>query len=155
MSDSVEVSRDIAAPAGTVWGMVSDISRMGEWSPENEGGEWLKDATGPTTGARFRGVNRNGKRSWKTTSTVTESDPGRRFAFRVSVGPLKVADWGYDIEETETGCRVTEWWRDRRPRFFKPIAHLATGVADRAARNESTMTTTLERLADSAESGGG
>jgi len=151
MGDSVEVSRDIGASPDAVWDMVSDVTRMGEWSPENDGGEWLKGATGPTAGSRFRGANHNGRRRWKTTATVTDAEPGRRFSFRVSVGPLTVADWGYAIEPTGAGCRVTESWTDLRPGFFKPIARLATGVADRAARNRSTMQTTLENLAEAAE----
>ena len=76
MSDEVSVSRDIAAPAEKVWAMVADVTRMPEWSPENTGCTWRGGATGPTTGAKFRGSNRVGKRSWKTDAVVTAS---RRF----------------------------------------------------------------------------
>lgn len=38
MSSDVSVSREINAPAEHVYGMVSDLARMGEWSPENAGG---------------------------------------------------------------------------------------------------------------------
>ncbi|HAS09465.1 MAG TPA: SRPBCC family protein, partial [Acidimicrobiaceae bacterium] len=55
MSD-VSVSREIAAPPQRVWELISDITRMGEWSPETTGGKWLKGATGPAVGARFRGT---------------------------------------------------------------------------------------------------
>ena len=46
-------SRQIAAPAEKVWALVSDLPRMGEWSPENEGGAWADGATGPAMGATF------------------------------------------------------------------------------------------------------
>ena len=49
MSDQVVVTKDIAAPAATVWALVSDLPRMGEWSPENCGGQWVKGATGRRT----------------------------------------------------------------------------------------------------------
>jgi len=152
MSDSLEVSREIAAPAEQVWAMVADVTRMGEWSPENQGGEWLGGATGAQPGAKFRATNRVGRRSWKTVATVTEAEPGRRFAFRVSAGPVRVADWAYAFEPTPDGCRVTESWTDRRPGWFTPIARRATGVRDRATHNQQGMEQTLERLAAAAES---
>lgn len=151
MTDTVSVSRDIAAPADAVWAMVADVTRMGEWSPENEGGEWLDPATAAQPGSRFRGRNRRGKRAWKTVATVLECSPGRVFSFRVDAGPVKVADWAYTFEPTATGCRVTETWTDRRPGWFKPVGHLATGVADRASHNRAGMEQTLAGLAAVAE----
>ena len=145
------MTRDIAAPAEQVWAMVSDVTRMGEWSPENVGGTWLGGATGPQPGARFRGTNRIGRRRWKTVATVVDAEPGRRFSFRVATMGLKVAEWGYTFEPTATGCRVTETWIDQRPGFFKPLAQLATGVADRATHNRAGMEQTVERLAAVAE----
>ncbi|MEP6624365.1 MAG: SRPBCC family protein, partial [Acidimicrobiia bacterium] len=87
MSD-VTVEREIAAPPEKVWSLVSDITRMGEWSPEARGGEWVKGASGPAVGARFKGRNARGKRSWSTDCHVVECEPGSRFAFAVSSGPL-------------------------------------------------------------------
>jgi uncharacterized protein YndB with AHSA1/START domain len=152
MADQVSVTREIDAPAEQVWEMVADVTRMGEWSPENQGGIWLGGATGAQPGARFRGTNRLGKRSWKTVATITAAEPGRVLSFRVKAMGLDIADWGYTFEPTATGCRVTETWTDRRPGFFKPIARLATGVADRASHNRAGMEQTLERLAASATS---
>jgi uncharacterized protein YndB with AHSA1/START domain len=153
MSDSVRVSREISASPEKLWAMVSDVTRMGEWSPENEGGEWLGDATTAESGARFRARNRVGKKSWKTVAAVIDVEPGHRFSFRVSAGPVKVADWSYTFEPTPNGCRVTESWTDLRPGWFKPIARLGTGVGDRATHNRTGMEQTLERLAAIAESG--
>jgi uncharacterized protein YndB with AHSA1/START domain len=151
MTEQVSVSRDIAAPPEKVWAMVSDVTRMGDWSPETTVARWLDDATGPAPGARFRGSNRIEWRRWQTVATVTEAEPGRSFAFRVSAGPIEVAEWSYTFEPTAAGCRVTESWTDRRPGYFKPIAWLATGVRDRAEHNRAGMDETLERLAYLAE----
>jgi uncharacterized protein YndB with AHSA1/START domain len=151
MTEQVTVNREIDAPAEQLWAMVSDVTRMGEWSPENVGGTWLGGATGPAPGARFKATNRIGKRRWSTVATVVDADPGRRFSFRVGAMGLKVAEWSYTFEPTATGCRVTEGWIDQRAGFFKPIAKLATGVSDRAAHNRAGMEQTLERLAAAAE----
>jgi uncharacterized protein YndB with AHSA1/START domain len=154
MSTEVSVTKDIAAPPELVWAMISDVSRMGEWSPENQGGEWIGGASGPAAGAKFRGANRNGNKKWKTVATLVDVEPGRRFSFRVGALGLKVADWSFDIEPTPDGCRVTETCTDLRPGFFKPIARLATGVADRSSHNRAGMEQTLDRLAAAAEAGG-
>ncbi len=151
MSADVAVSRDVGASSDAVWNMVSDLPRMAEWSPENEGGAWIKGATGPVPGAAFRGSNRNGSKSWKTVAKVVDAEPGRRFSFRVTAMGLPVALWEYDITPTDTGCRVTESWTDLRPGFFKPIAGKATGVSDRTDHNRSTMEQTLANLAAAAE----
>jgi uncharacterized protein YndB with AHSA1/START domain len=149
----VSVSRDIAAPADTVWAMVSDVTRMGEWSPENEGAMWLKGATGPSPGAKFKGTNRNGRKKWDTVAEVVEVEPGRRFSFAVSAVGLRVADWTYDFEPTAGGCRVTETWTDRRGRIATMLGKPVSGVEDRAAHNRAGMEQTLDRLKAAAESG--
>src|ERR1035441_1251487 len=64
MKGSVTVH--FAAPPAQVWDLVSDITRIGEFSPETFEARWLTRpqvaATGPEVGARFRGhVRRNGR----------------------------------------------------------------------------------------------
>src|SRR5579859_640437 len=81
MQGSVTVHID--APAERVWALVSDVTRIGEFSPETFEAEWLDGADGPRTGARFRGhVRRNGVGPvYWTTCTVLVADPEREFAF--------------------------------------------------------------------------
>ncbi len=147
MVDQISVTRDMSASPGAVWAIVTDLPRMGEWSHENEGGEWIKGATGPVPGAKFKGTNGNGAKSWTTEATVVDVEPGRRFSFRVAVGPIKVSDWSYAIEPTSDGCRVTESWTDRRPRFIRPFGKTFSGVADRPEHNRVGMVQTLDRIA--------
>jgi uncharacterized protein YndB with AHSA1/START domain len=151
MTERVSVSREIAAPAERVWEMVSDVTRMGEWSPETVGGTWLKGATGAQPGARFRGTNRNGKKKWDTMAVVVDAHPGRRFSFRVTAAGFKVAEWIYEIEPTAAGCRVTETWVDQRGTVARTLGKPVSGVADRAEHNRAGMEQTLERLASVAE----
>ena len=152
MAEQVSVTTEIAAPAEQVWAMVSDLTRMGEWSPENEGATWLRGATGPKLGATFRGANRNGKKRWTTLGTIDDAEPGRLLAFRITVLGLKVAEWRYAFEPTAAGCRVTETWTDLRGPIVKALAKPVTGVGDRATHNRATMEQTLERLKSAAES---
>ena len=37
----------IDRPADEVWAAVSDVGRIGEWSPENAGARWIDGADGP------------------------------------------------------------------------------------------------------------
>ena len=155
MSDAastMSVTRTIDAPAEHAWSLISDVTRMGEWSPETTSAEWLSGATAPAQGAKFRGTNSNGKKSWKSVATIVDAQPGRTFAFRVKAMGLDIAEWRYTFESTPTGCVVTESWTDRRGGFLKMMSPKVTGVADRAEHNRSGMETTLERLAAAAES---
>jgi len=152
MTTPVAVSTVIAAPPSTVWALVSDLTRMGEWSPENEGAEWLKGARGPVVGATFKGANRHGSRTWTTIGTIVTADPERTLAFRITAVGLKVAEWRYEIQASDGGCTVTESFTDERGPFVKLVGRLTTGVADRDAHNRATMQTTLEQLKAAAES---
>ncbi len=147
MADEVSVDRVINASPDELWNRVADIDRMGELSPENDGGRWVKGATGPAVGARFKGDNKYGKRKWSTDCTIVECEPGRAFAFEVTSGPLKVARWGYRFEPVDGGCRVTETWTDRRGWLVTTLGKPVSGVGDRAAHNRASMEATLERLA--------
>ena len=148
----VSVTRDIAASPEKIWSMVTDLSRMGEWSPENKGGEWVKGAQGPAVGAEFKGHNSNGKRSWSTSVKVNAFDVPRRFSFGLMVFGKNWCDWVYEIEPISTGARVTHSWVDHRSKFSQTLGKWVSGVADRASHNRANMEVTLENLAKAAES---
>lgn len=149
-SPVVSVSRDVPVPAEKVWEMVTDLPRMGEWSPENQGGEWLDGATGATVGARFKGRNKNGERSWATVVKVTEVVPTTKFSFGLMLAGRNWCDWVYEIEPTAAGCRVTHSWVDHRGRLAGFLGKLVSGVGDRAVHNRRNMEATLERIANAA-----
>ena len=54
----VEVIAD--APIESVWRVIADVTRTGEWSHECLHVDWLGGATAAAPGARFRGRNRLG-----------------------------------------------------------------------------------------------
>jgi uncharacterized protein YndB with AHSA1/START domain len=105
------VTVHIAAPAIRCWDLVTDITRIGEFSPETFEAEWLGGADGPRAGARFRGhVRRNGRGPvYWTTCTVMASDPGREFAFSVAgPGGRTLNTWRYVFSPQAQGTDVTE-----------------------------------------------
>lgn len=145
--NEVEFSRTVVASPERLYALISDLPRMGEWSPENDGGKWLKGATGPAVGAKFKGKNHHGWRRWSTIATVVTADPGREFAFDVKAAGLKVARWGYRLTAVEGGTEVTEYWTDHRSPLIAKITGVAVGARDRQAHNRSGMEVTLDRLA--------
>jgi uncharacterized protein YndB with AHSA1/START domain len=151
MPDPVSVTTHISATPERVYELVSDLPRMGEWSPENTGGRWIGGASGPAVGARFRGSNRKGIARWSTTCTIVEARPGEAVAWDVTAGPFPVARWSYRIDASGEGCDVTESWEDHRSPIARTLTGVAIGVKDRAAHNEAGMRTTLERLKAAAE----
>lgn len=151
MTRHLEVSRDIAASPQAVFDAISDVTRMGEWSPECYACEWIEGATGPAVGAKFDGHNRNGDKEWTTQGEIVECVPGERFVFHALARGFHFATWGYQIEATENGCRVTEAWDDLRPDEIIARGPAISGVEDRTAFNAQSMATTLERVAAAVE----
>ena len=149
----VSVSRTIDAAPDRLWAMISDVTRVGEWSPETTSCAWQRGATGPAVGARFVGTNRNGRRTWSTTCTVVEAEPGRSFVFDVTAGPFNVSRWAYRITPNGDTSNVTETWTDRRNRLVTLLGKPLSGVSDRASHNRQGMEATLSRLAAVAEAG--
>jgi hypothetical protein len=161
--NSVEDSITIDADPMTLYAMVTDITRMGDWSPENIGGRWLGDASTLAVGAQFRGDNRRGLRGpnrkgvlrWRTVCTVTEVDPRSRFAFTVELLGSHLAEWRYTFTEVGGRCTVTERWTDRRSarnrRIDDAYVRLALGVKNRGEWNLQNIRTSLANLKTTAE----
>lgn len=139
-SDSI----DIAASPAAVFAAVSDLAAMGRRSPENTGGTWLGGAEGPSLGARFRGTNTHGDETWATVATVTDFEPPRRFAFDITYAKLPVSRWVFEVQETPTGCRVSEHWTDRRGPELLEWAD--TQDYDRVEFTRESVRATLEAL---------
>jgi Polyketide cyclase / dehydrase and lipid transport len=141
MHDSVTVH--MAAPPEKVWDLVSDVTRIGEFSPETFEAEWLDGATGPVTGAKFRGhVKRNGIGPiYWITCTVMVSDPGREFTFATGSGDNV---WSYKLVPNGDGTDVTESFALANKVLFR-VYWVLLGWA-RGRTNRNGMRTTLERM---------
>jgi len=150
----------MAVPAERAWELVSDITRIGEFSPETFEAEWLEGAGEPGSGehgagARFRGhVRRNGRGPvYWTTCTVVASDPGREFAVSVSVtGGKTIITWRYRIEPRADGSDVTESF-ELADTLLNRLFWAVAGHARRRT-NLDGMRQTLDRIKAAAESDG-
>ena len=140
------------APAERVWDLLSDVTRIGRYSPETFEAEWLDGASGPAVGARFRGhVKRNGKGPvYWTTCTVVASEPCREFAFGVGSADHPVNTWSYRLEPAGAGTDVTESFRMASSPMTDLYYWLFGGWL-RQRRNVRDMTKTLHRIKDVAE----
>lgn len=93
---------DINAPVSKVWALVSDLSKMPQWSPQCR---LMKPIGGLRQGARTVNFNRHGLLFWPTTSRITELIPEQKLAFRVNQNHTV---WTYELEPTEAGTRLVE-----------------------------------------------
>jgi len=144
-------SVSINAPATTVYCLVTDISQMASWSPEVIRCRWIRGATGPTPGAKFRGWCRNGWRLWSTMSAVTRADDPSCFEWHVTYLGLPVATWRYTIASSSAGTVLTESVADERGALLQRFSPYITGSRLRDERNDATMTATLDQIKAAAE----
>jgi hypothetical protein len=148
------VTLHIDAPSEKVWALVSDITKMGDYSPEVVEAEWVDGSTGPHVGARYRGHVRRNER-WPvlywTTCQVTECEVGKVFEFAVMVRERRVNTWRFEFRETHNGgTDVTESF-DLGDKLYARIWRPLGGFL-RERRNRRDMLTTLQRVKSVAES---
>jgi hypothetical protein len=103
----VSGSISVAAQPDKLYAMVSDVTRMGEWSPACRAC-WWEAGAGPEVGAWFTGRNETPDRTWEARCQVTAAVPGRKFGWEVYEG---LAYWEYNFESGDGGTRVTESWQ--------------------------------------------
>lgn len=134
------------APVERVWDLVTDVTRIGEFSPETFEAEWLQGATGPAEGKLFRGhVKRNQKGPvYWSVCKVTECETNRVFGFAVMAGGKRLNNWRYELEPHEGGTRVTESF-ELEPSVVNRVYWTLLGRF-RGKTNIEGMRTTLERM---------
>jgi len=148
-----QASIHVDAPPERVYDLVTDVTRMGEWSPETVSCTWLDGAGGPALGARFKGVNRRGVFRWSTKPRVVALEPGREFAFTTEFAGLELVRWTYRFDPDGDGTRVTESFEMVRdePIVVDLAMRWLMRIKDRKADLESAMHTTLTRIKAAAE----
>lgn len=150
--DSVQI--EIAAAPEQVYAMVADLTRMPEWSAEQERLEWLNGSTGPAVGARFLGHNWTGPRRmirWKRKGRVLIAEEGREFAFVTEEGGREGVVWRYRFEPVAEGTRVTESYTVHKIPLWARILDVPL---NRHAELLEGMRLTLVRLKVAAETPG-
>jgi hypothetical protein len=103
----------VAARPEQVWAVLSDVTRVGEWSGECRGATWLDGATAAVPGARFRGTNRVRWVRWARVSSVEHVDPGRELRWRTH-GPAPMWDstrWSVRLDPDGEGTRIRQHYQ--------------------------------------------
>jgi uncharacterized protein YndB with AHSA1/START domain len=141
-----EVSLHMDAPPAKVWDLVSDVTRIGEFSPETFEARWRRGYDHAEVGAKFKGhVKRNGiGPTYWSPCTVTVCEPERVFEFSVGTDDVALNNWGYRLEPDGTGTLVTEYFR-LEPKLPLRLYWTVLGRL-RGRTNERGMRTTLARM---------
>ena len=141
---------NIAAPPAKVWSLVTDVSRMPDWSPELVRMLPLMRG-GMRRGQWYVGINRRKGVVWPTRNVVAVLEPCRSVAWDTTSSGAR---WIWEIKASGEGTHVVH----RRPvperitligrvfaRFF------LGGVDDHADELEAGMASTVQRLKAVAE----
>ena len=120
----IELSHEVLveASAQTVYGLVSDITRIGEWSPECIEAHWTHGEPG-VVGSLFVGSNyeRNPETGqewqWEMTCEVLEAEAPKAFAWSVltEAWDYHTSIWRYEIAPRQGGVRLRLKYRMSRP----------------------------------------
>ena len=99
-----------SAPPEAVWRVLSDPTRLGEWSHETRGGEWLDGATEARPGARFRATNKAGRSTWRRVSEVIAVDAPRVISWRTVPSAVyrDSTEWRITLEPVDAGTRIVQ-----------------------------------------------
>jgi hypothetical protein len=97
----------VACSPEDLYDLVSDITRMGAWSPVCKDC-WWDEGAGAEVGAWFTGRNELPERTWETRSEVVAADRGHEFAFIVNGSWTR---WGYVFTPVDGGTQLTESWK--------------------------------------------
>lgn len=147
-----EVDLQIAADATVLYDMVSDLPRIGEWSPECERVVWEGEVDVPIEGTTFFGHNAVGpgrRIRYKRHGQVLVADPGKEFAFITDEGGRPSTVWRYTFAPAAGGTLVTESYEVR---WIPTWARILDVPTNRHRELVENMRTTLERLKVAAES---
>ena len=145
------VSVEVAATPAQVWTLLADPTRVGEWSHEAVGAQWLDDADRGVPGAWFQGRSHVRIFGWRRHCMVTVTEPNCRFAWRTRGGiGHDCTEWSFTVEPTSTGTRITQtfivlacsrWW-----------ARLISVVVPEHKEREIALADDLRRLGEVAAS---
>ncbi len=151
----------IAVDTDVAYAAVTDLPKMGQWSSEHLGGEWIGSVRHAAVGAIFRGQNRDSEGEWETELTVIEADPRKRFSFCVAPPGEVGTVWTFTFHAERGGTIVTEAfeWHWTPGDGFRgrvgemPLDEAAAAVADRehhlCAQIRGTLAALKRALEDS------
>jgi hypothetical protein len=137
----------VDANIDSVWDVVRDVTRVGEWSHECVGATWLGSAEAAVPGARFRGRSRAGMFRWGRVCEVISAD---HFQFVWRTVPTALfpdsTEWAIRLRPVADGTEIEQTFRVlRAPKVLDPVyATMIPAHRDRTA----ALTADLRRLGD-------
>jgi hypothetical protein len=146
------VDLEIDADATVLYDMVSDLPRIGEWSPECERVVWEGEVDVPVAGTTFVGHNAVGpgrRIRYSRHGRVLVAERGREFAFITDEGGRESTLWRYTFSPVGGRTRVTESYEVR---WIPTWARILDVPTNRHRQLVANMRTTLEQLRAAAES---
>jgi hypothetical protein len=148
--EPIQVAVVVDARPADVWPVVSDIARMGEWSPEcRKVVIWSR--RGLRVGSWFTGFNRRRWVVWPTSSKVVVHEAERSIAWQTWESGAR---WIYELEPVGEQTRLVE--RRELPAGMTWIARVFAGTALGGIESHNDelrdgMLTTLQRIKAEAE----
>lgn len=135
-----------AAPE-TIWPILADVTRVGQWSHEGHTATWIDGATHAAVGARFRGTSRSGFAQWSRSCTVQVCASPNQFGYRTEGRLLRDStEWLWTLEPEAGGTRITQHYRVRSlPVWADRLVWLFTRPITTGARPSSETSRTSRR----------
>jgi uncharacterized protein YndB with AHSA1/START domain len=134
----------VDATPEAVWAVLADVTRIGEWSHECRGAEWLDGATAAAPGVRFRGRNRVGALvRWARVCVIRAVDPPHELVWE-TVGPPLMRDaslWRVRLDAVDGGTRIRQEFRILSMAAWadRVVATLVPAHRDRMAALEADL----------------
>jgi uncharacterized protein YndB with AHSA1/START domain len=139
----------VSAAPQRVYAVITDLARMGDWSPECVGieGPDGQPVDAVAKGSTFVGRNARDDNEWTTECRVLAAEPGRLFSFFAGDDDTGTT-WSYLLEPTDGGTQVTESFdslRLRHPEWAKMLAGRAEQLVGDMGATLAAIKTAVER----------
>jgi hypothetical protein len=142
----------VTSSPAALYDLVTDVTRMGEWSPICKACWWDNGDTA-RVGAWFTGRNEVPGRTWEARCEVVAAERGKEFAFAVGGSLVR---WSYTFTSVEGGTQLTESWEflpDGIALFHERYgADAQAEIDDRIAAAHTGIPATLAAIKKTAES---
>lgn len=162
LSAKVAVALSCHADPAALWSLMTDPTRIGDFSDECVLGEWIAPFSESSVGARFQGTNQaqapDGRLyQWTRPCTITIHEPLRRYAYLThDRWDVPASKWMFDLSRTGGVITVTHSFEHlpeglsgtRMAIEALPVDDQRDALNKRLATIEAGMNATLARMTD-------
>jgi len=116
------VAIDVDADIDAIWSIVSDPTRVGEWSHECLGADWIGGHRRSVPGARFRGRNRQGGVRWGRECEIVRCET-YEIVWRTVPSWLypDSSEWSIRLNEVQGGTRIEQSYEVLKSTYLEPL----------------------------------